>query len=233
VHALHSLGASVVGVDVAPARTEQFNESRNILDIEADLSLSGAAAEVVEEAVAHFGRLDLLVNNAALTGSAAVNGYAVDLASQTEGAWEQAIRLNLTVPFLLCQAASPFLERSDHASIINIGSIYASLAPDPGLYRGTDLGNPAAYGASKAGLLQLTRHLAAAFGPKIRVNAVSPGGISRGQDPVFVERYVGKVPLDRMATEDEIVGPILFLASRQASYITGQELLVDGGFSAW
>jgi NAD(P)-dependent dehydrogenase (short-subunit alcohol dehydrogenase family) len=100
------------------------------------------------------------------------------------------------------------------------------------LYEGLDMSNPAAYGASKGGLIQLTRWLASTLAPVIRVNMVSPGGISRGQDATFVERYSRKTPIARMATEHDIVGQVVYLLSGAASYVTGQNITIDGGITA-
>ena len=102
------------------------------------------------------------------------------------------------------------------------------------LYDDTAMGNPAAYGASKGGLIQLTRYLATVLGPdNIRVNCISPGGIARGQDEKFVARYEARTPLKRMGTEEDMKGTILYLASDLSAYVTGQNLLVDGGWTAW
>ena len=131
----------------------------------------------------------------------------------------------------MAQKLMPLMKSSDNASIINIGSIYAKLAPDYSIYEGTNMHNPAAYGASKAGLIHLTKWLAATLGPEIRVNAISPGGIYRQQDEQFVRRYTHKTVLKRMATEEDIVPAMIFLASDNARYITGQNLVIDGGYS--
>jgi len=101
------------------------------------------------------------------------------------------------------------------------------------LYEGTAMGNPAAYAASKGGLLQLTRWLATTLAPAIRVNAVTPGGIFRDTPDAFHSRYVERTPLKRMATEEDLKGAFAFLASNQSQYVTGQNLIVDGGWTAW
>jgi NAD(P)-dependent dehydrogenase (short-subunit alcohol dehydrogenase family) len=106
------------------------------------------------------------------------------------------------------------------------------LGPDLSLYQGTPMGNPAAYSASKGGLLQLTRWFSTVLAP-IRVNAISPGGIERGQPEKFQQRYIQKVPLARMGSDSDMKGATLFLASDLSSYITGQNIMIDGGFSVW
>jgi NAD(P)-dependent dehydrogenase (short-subunit alcohol dehydrogenase family) len=107
------------------------------------------------------------------------------------------------------------------------------VGPDFQLYEGTPLANPAAYGVSKAGLLQLVRYLATALAPGVRVNAISPGGVERGQPEVFQARYRERTPLGRLASEEDLKGAIAYLASDLSSYVTGHNLVVDGGWTAW
>jgi NAD(P)-dependent dehydrogenase (short-subunit alcohol dehydrogenase family) len=181
----------------------------------------------------HEGSLDVLINNAAFVGTSDLKGWGVTFAQQTIETWRRALEVNLTAAFQLCQGLSPLLQSSGRGIIINIGSIYGEFGPDWSLYEGTSMNNPAAYGASKAGLLQLTRWLATTMAPAVRVNAISPGGIARGQAQAFVKRYEARTPLGRMATEDDFRGAVAFLASDMSAYITGQNLLIDGGWSVW
>ena len=116
-------------------------------------------------------------------------------------------------------------------NIINLASIYGELGPDWSIYEGTNIANPAAYSASKGGIIQLTKWLATSYAPYIRANAISPGGIFRDQPKSFVNKYSKRVPLGRMATEEDLKGVIAFLASDAASYVTGQTIRVDGGLS--
>jgi NAD(P)-dependent dehydrogenase (short-subunit alcohol dehydrogenase family) len=101
------------------------------------------------------------------------------------------------------------------------------------MYESTSIGNPAGYSASKGGLIQLTRYLSTVLAPEVRVNCIAPGGLARGQDPTFVERYKERTPLRRMGTEQEIADAVEWLASDNASYLTGQTIAVDGGWTAW
>jgi NAD(P)-dependent dehydrogenase (short-subunit alcohol dehydrogenase family) len=107
------------------------------------------------------------------------------------------------------------------------------VGPDVGLYDGTQMGNPAAYAASKGGLLQLTRWLATVLAPGVRVNAISPGGVWRGQPEEFHQRYVARTPLRRMAREEDLKGAVAYLASDLSTYVTGHNLVVDGGWTVW
>jgi NAD(P)-dependent dehydrogenase (short-subunit alcohol dehydrogenase family) len=117
---------------------------------------------------------------------------------------------------------------------VNIGSLYASIAPSPAFYDHIPgFLKPPAYGASKAGVVALTRYFARLWGPSgVRVNVLSPGGVAGGQDPEFLAKFNARVALGRMAEADDLVGPLLFLASDESRYVTGQELRVDGGFTA-
>lgn len=177
--------------------------------------------------------IDVLVNNAAFVGTSELSGWAVKFEAQSLSVWRDALELNLTAPFHLAQGLSRKLSSGGHGSIINIGSIYGELGPDWRMYEGTEMGNPAAYAASKGGLLQLTRWMATTLAPGVRVNAISPGGILRGQDPGFIKRYIARTPLGRMATEEDLKGAIGYLATNASSYVTGQVLRVDGGWSSW
>jgi NAD(P)-dependent dehydrogenase (short-subunit alcohol dehydrogenase family) len=177
--------------------------------------------------------IDVLINNAAFVGNSKLNGWAVPFEDQSIESWDRAINVNLSAPFELIQLVTPSLKKSDKASVVNIGSIYGEFGPDWRIYESTEIGNPAAYAASKGGLLQITRWLATTLAPEIRVNAVSPGGIWRNQSTNFVEKYNQRVPLMRMAKVEDIVPSIAFLASSDSKYITGQNLRVDGGLSAW
>jgi NAD(P)-dependent dehydrogenase (short-subunit alcohol dehydrogenase family) len=174
--------------------------------------------------------LNILVNNAALVGSSDLTGWSVPFKDQSIDTWRKALEINLTAVFELCQGLVPLMNTSKGASIINISSIYGLYAPDWNLYQNTGMNNPAAYMASKSGLIGLTRWLATTTAPKIRVNAIAPGGILRSQHEEFIRRYSSKTPLGRMANEDDFRGAISYLASDLSNYVTGQVLSVDGGY---
>lgn len=179
------------------------------------------------------GRLDVLIHAAALVGTSDLKGWGVPFEEQNIDTWRLALEVNLTAAFALTQACTPLLRASGQGSIVNIGSIYGVLGPQMSLYAGTSMGNPAAYAASKGALVQMTRWLATALAPEIRVNMISAGGIWRNQAPAFVERYTAHTPLGRMATEEDFKGAVLYFASDLSRYVTGQNLMVDGGWSAW
>lgn len=230
--ALIELGAKVALVDRDPAATEAaaaLGATGYALDLADDAAVRALPATVQ----AKLGGLDILINNAAFVGTSALQGWAVPFAEQSVDTWRKCLDVNLTAAFALTQAAAPLLAATGHGSVINIASIYGVVGPDNGLYAGTGMGNPAAYAASKGGLIQLTRWLATTLAPKIRVNVLSPGGIARGQAQAFVDRYVARTPLGRMATETDMIGAIAYLSSDLSAYVTGQNLVVDGGWTAW
>jgi NAD(P)-dependent dehydrogenase (short-subunit alcohol dehydrogenase family) len=237
--ALAENGASVVLVDrVQKDCDERAKQLADTFKVQAfglavDLADASATAGLVSTVQSRLGRLDVLVNNAAFTGASGLKGYAVPFAQQTAEAWQAALQVNLTAPFVLTQAAGELLKASGHGTVLNVGSIYGVVGPDLSLYAGTPMGNPAAYGASKGGLLQLTRYLATVMAPAVRVNCLSPGGIARGQPDEFAQRYRARTPLGRMATEEDFKGAVAFLCSDASAYVTGQNLCVDGGWTAW
>lgn len=177
--------------------------------------------------------LDIVINNAAFVGSSQLSGWIGSIEEQSVETWRRALEVNLTAVFDLCKGLAPTLREGTGSTIVNIASIYGLHGPDQKLYHGLQMGNPAAYSAAKGGLIQLSRWLATTLAPQIRVNSISPGGIYRNQPAGFVDRYVVKVPLGRMAFETDLRGAIAYLCSDMSSYVTGHNLVVDGGFGCW
>lgn len=198
-----------------------------------DLRDEAAVRDVPDRAQAALGGLDILVHCAALTGGSDLPGYSVPFEEQSSSAWREALEVNLTSAFNLAQAAAPLLAESRHAAIVHVASIYGVAGPVPELYAGLEIDNPAAYAASKGGMVQLTRWLATTLAPDVRVNAVSPGGVARDQPEEFRRRYQARTPLRRMAREEDVAAAVVYLASDMARYVTGQNLLVDGGWTVW
>ncbi|GGN04224.1 short-chain dehydrogenase [Terrabacter tumescens] len=233
--ALATAGARVVVVDLDDAACADAADSltgSGHVPVGANLLEPEGLSRVVD-AVHDLGACDVLVNNAAFTGTSGVPGYAVPFDEQTDDAFAMALALNLTAPFSLTRRLAPLLRASGHGSVVNVSSIYGLVGPNMGLYEGTRMGNPAAYAASKGGIAQLTRYLSTVLAPEVRVNAFAPGGIARGQDDAFVERYERLTPLGRMGTEDDFRGVVTWLASDASAYVTGQVVAVDGGWTAW
>lgn len=217
----------------AAIRAVSAIHTSNIHCVVCDLEDEDQRKEAIEKIAREIGRLDILINNAAFVGESNLEGWVTPFDSQSLTTWRRAVEVNLTAVFDLCQKCSPILATSRNSSIINISSIYGISAPDYNLYEGTQMGNPAAYAASKGGLVQLTRWLATTLAPKIRVNTISPGGVFRNQPENFVKRYEARTPLRRMASEEDFKGIIAYLASDMSSYVTGQNFIIDGGWTAW
>lgn len=235
--ALLEAGADLVLLDLSVEALAPAVQALSVLGpvkgIAADLEDETSYRDAVTSLLAEPEGLAILINNAAFVGTSGLKGWGVPFAEQSPETWRRALEVNLTAPFVLAQMCAPALQASGHGSLINIGSIYGEVGPDWSLYEGTKMGNPAAYGASKGGLAQLTRYLSTTLAPDVRVNMIVPGGVARGQDPAFVARYEAKTPMGRMSTEADFKGAVQYLASDLSGYVTGQTLHVDGGFTAW
>lgn len=237
---LLELGASVTMLDQdARACQQQLdalrqrNRTAGITAQVCDLRDSEASRRITQTIIREQGGLDILIHCAGYVGTNDLPGWSVPFGQQTIEAWDTALRVNLTSAFVLVQEAHEALQQSGHSSVIFVSSIYGVVGPDWRLYEGTDMANPAAYGASKAGLVQLVRYLATLLAPSVRVNAISPGGIERGQPASFQTAYVSRTPLKRMAIEQDLKGAVAYLASDLSSYVTGHNLVVDGGWTVW
>jgi NAD(P)-dependent dehydrogenase (short-subunit alcohol dehydrogenase family) len=198
-----------------------------------DLEVQEDRDQLIQSVLRESAGLDVLINNAAFVSATGLKGWGTAFEEQTVETWRRALEVNLTAAFDLSKGLAPLLKQSKGGNIINISSIYGSYGPDYSLYTDTSMGNPAAYAASKGGLIQLTRWLATTLAPQVRVNAISPGGVFRNQPETFVKRYEARTPLKRMATEDDFRGAIAYLSSDLSSYVTGQNLAVDGGWGIW
>src|SRR5512140_2133778 len=198
---LAELGAGIAVLDMTNEDCDracrQLGDTFGVqtLALAANLASEDELRSVPDKVGGHFGRLDILVNCAALVGTSSLQGWAVPFAQQSAEAWKLALDVNLTAPFVLTQLFSDALHASGHGSVINVGSIYGVVGPNWALYDGTTMANPAAYGASKGGLLQLTRYLATVMAPDVRVNIITPGGVYRNQPEVFTQRYIASTPL--------------------------------------
>lgn len=236
---LSELGADIVIVDLDPAACNELSATLPASSEVPTLTLPGDIADVefwkeapslIDDAV---GRLDIVIHCAAFVGTTHMEGWAVPFAEQTTDAWKVAMDVNLSSFFTMVRELQPLLEVSGRGSVVSVSSIYGMVGPDMRLYEGLDMANPAAYAASKGGLIQLGRYLATVLAPRIRVNTVSPGGLRRNQPGAFQQRYADRTPLQRMGTEEDLIGAIGFLAGDLSSYVTGANLPVDGGWTAW
>jgi NAD(P)-dependent dehydrogenase (short-subunit alcohol dehydrogenase family) len=192
-----------------------------------DLSSEDEIRSVCDQILSRHQRLDIVFNNAVARAGG-------DLRHMTAPEWEEAMRVNSTGLFLACQIFSKPMQEQRAGSIINISSIYGMVGPDFSIYEGTSIINPVNYAFAKGGIISLTRYLASFLAPDgIRVNCLSLGGVRTPDTPeVFERNYRRRMLLGRMANEDDIKGPALFLASDASSYVTGQNIPVDGGWTA-
>lgn len=244
-------GAAVVVADLnqkgAEAVVEKVREEgKQAFPYAVDITSQSAVDGMVKEIVQRYGRLDILVNSAALDpkfdGKEKESAESGAFENFPLLAWQQALEVNLTGTFLCCQAAVKPMLQQGKGTIINISSIYGVVAPDQRLYETEEARRdvskrrfkPVYYTVTKAGILGLTRYLAAYYGEKnIRVNSLTPGGVYHHHDETFVKGYAARAVLGRMAEKDEMNGALLFLASDASSYMTGANLVVDGGWTAW
>jgi NAD(P)-dependent dehydrogenase (short-subunit alcohol dehydrogenase family) len=238
--ALAECGASVALADrvaAAPqSAAQKIGESFYVaaVGIGCDMTSDKETSALPQQVAGMLGGLDILVNCAAFVGTTNLEGWTVPLEEQNITTWRAALEINLTACFSLSRAAVPLLKRSRHGSIINIASIYGVCGPDMRLYHDVPgMGCPAAYAAGKGGLIQLTRWLATVLAPDVRVNSISPGGVWRNQNEKFHKRYIDRVPLGRMAVEEDFKGVAAWLAGDMSAYVTGQNIMIDGGFSCW
>lgn len=246
--ALAAAGATVIATDIDESACADVAVA---LETEGFLAVHGIAADITDAAslgrlrdrVLRLGdRIDVLVNNAAINDRCADPG-AAEQTSRFENfpdeLFRKALDVNVTGTFLACRVLGTEMARRQGGSIINVASTYGMVGPDQRIYRRAD-GSQAfwkspVYPASKGAVLAFTRYLATYWADRrVRVNSLSPGGVSQpGQDSHFVEQYSERTPLGRMARSDELRGAVLFLASEASSYVTGANLVVDGGWTAW
>lgn len=236
---LAELGSDLILVDL-PGTNIDLLKNRlmetygvSTFGLECDLEKQDQRSILIDNVVNDGREINVLINNAAFVGSSDIPGWGVEFVSQSIETWRRALEVNLIAPFELSQGFSKVMMRSKGATIVNIASIYGQFAPDWRIYESTDLGNPAAYSASKAGLIQFTKWLSTTLAPSVRVNALAPGGVFTGQQDAFVEAYSLRTPLGRMAKYDDFRGIIAFLASDMSNYMTGQIVNVDGGWGVW
>ncbi len=223
-------GCQVIGADIDISSGQRYNSSR-VEYIELDIRDKQAVIEVIENVLNNYGSLDILINNAG------VNTFELS-EDRPEEKFDWVMDVNLKGTFFCIQAyASATKERQGMGCIINTGSHYGIVSPDFRIYKDLPRRNSEVYGATKAGIIQMTRYFAVELAEhNIRVNCVSPGGVFNPENPQgeqFRQNYAYRCPMGRMAETKEIFGAFLYFASDAASYTTGQNIVVDGGFTAW
>ncbi|WP_374600416.1 SDR family oxidoreductase [Brevundimonas sp.] len=239
--ALVEAGAQVALVDLNAdaARAVAGDIGEGAEGFGCDVSDAASVKAAVEAVMARFGRIDVLVNNAA-TKTADVRAFFEPFESYSLETWREVMGVNIDGMFLMAQAVGKeMLKAGRGGRIVQTASIYGLVGPDSRIYEGSDylggpINTPAVYSASKAAVVGLTKWLATHWADKgIRVNCLVPGGVSSGQNSVFGDNYAARVPMGRMARAEEMCPPLVFLASEASSYVTGQVLAVDGGWTAW
>ena len=251
--ALRVAGADVVVADVNEAAVNAFatelagsqgpssGKGGRVLGVSVDVTSKASLEKARDRVLGELGRLDALVNNAAINDMfespqagaelSKFENYPLDL-------WQRSIDVNVTGVFLCCQVLGTPMAEAGRGSIINVASTYGLVGPDQSIYVKPDgtqtFFKSASYPATKGAVLSFSRFLAAYWGKAgVRVNTLCPGGIENGQEPYFLENYGKKTPLGRMGKRDEMGGAIVFLASDASSYMTGSAVVVDGGWTAW
>ncbi|MBI4665128.1 MAG: SDR family oxidoreductase [Nitrospinae bacterium] len=243
VEALLSAGAGVYCLDHPSAKeSDAFSAlskkyGAKIKLGRADVLDRDALETAAGECVKTFGVPHVLVNNAGID-QPPKPGQAFTLDNIPKDFFLPTLTVNVYGVFLVSQVFGGLMAKEGRGSIINIGSLYATVSPDVRLYDHIEgdppFLKPPAYGASKAAVLNLTKYFATHWGPNgVRVNALSPGGVLGGQDEEFKRKFNSRVPMGRMAVNEDLKGPLVFLASEASSYVTGQNLQVDGGFTLW
>jgi NAD(P)-dependent dehydrogenase (short-subunit alcohol dehydrogenase family) len=227
--ALGELGATVYSADTDEERLREC-DTLGLRPLFLDITSEDSVQRAIELVVAEAGAIDVLVNCA----YPRTRDWGLKFESVPFGSWKANIDSHLGGYFLCTRTAAEHMARQSRGSIINFASIYGVVGPDFSIYEGTEMTMPVAYAAIKGGIIALTRYVAAYYGKfNVRANAVSPGGVFDHQPESFVEKYSGRTPLGRMCLPREIVGTVIFLASEASNYITGQNILVDGGWTAW
>jgi 2-deoxy-D-gluconate 3-dehydrogenase len=245
---LAEAGAAVVVADIngaaaAAVASDLTHQGGQAIGVQVDITRPESVRDLVTTTLTAFGRVDILVNSAALDpkfdpdalARGIVPGRFEDYPLEQ---WNAALNVNLTGMFLVTQACvRPMLEQGKKGSIINICSTYGLNGPDQRIYikeGRPQTFKPVYYTVTKAGVLGFTKYLAAYYaGTEIRVNALTPGGVFNNHDDTFVQNYSAKTILGRMARKDEMNGALLYLASEASSYMTGSNVVVDGGWTAW
>ncbi|SHF80794.1 NAD(P)-dependent dehydrogenase, short-chain alcohol dehydrogenase family [Modicisalibacter ilicicola DSM 19980] len=242
--ALADHGASVAVVDQDPRRVDELAKllsktfGNPAVGYTLDVSEHSAIAPLIDRVEMELGSIDILHNNAATKGGE-LERFFEPTESYSPDTWREIMAVNLDGAFFMAQEVGGRMAKRGRGSIIQTASIYGIMGPDQRIYEGSEymgreINTPAVYSASKAGIVGLSRYLATYWGSQgVRVNTLTPGGVSSGQNNMFEVRYNSRIPLGRMAMAEEMVGALIFLASDAARYVTGQNIIVDGGLEAW
>lgn len=206
-----------------------INKKSNYDQIYCDISDEKSIENLINEVINKYTKIDGLVNNA----YPRTNDWHLDFEKIKLESWKKNIDLQLNSNFTIIQKVVKLMKKNKSGSIVNMSSIYGLIGPDFSIYEGTNMTMPAAYSAIKGGVISFTRYLASYYGKdSINVNCISPGGILDKQDFKFIQNYINNIPLGRMGKPEDISPAVVFLLSEDASYITGQNIVIDGGLTA-
>ena len=217
-------------------KSQLFN--KNIFPIKCDVTNEREVATKIKFIVKKYNKIDILINNAA-TKTKNLKNFFKKFEEFKFTDWKEIMSVNLDSAFLISKEVSKVMMKNRQGSIISLASIQGVVGNDKRLYagskfKGTQMSSPAVYSTSKAALIGFSKYLATYLGEhNIRVNTVSPGGIEGGQNKRFIKNYSKKVPIGRMGTSSEVADVILFLCSKDSNYITGQNIIIDGGYTSW
>ena len=201
---------------------------------QADIGSKAEFEDMINDVCSRFGNLDVLINNAAAEQLTVIDGKVLDFEDFPLNLWQANLDVNLTGAFLCSQAVGKQMVKQGGGVILNIGSIYGVVACDQRIYGDSRINSSIAYATTKSGLINFTRYLASYWqGKNIRVNCLSPGGVFANQTDEFLGNYTSRTMLKRMASPDDLGSALLYLVSDSSSWVTGTNMIVDGGWSAW
>ncbi|QLH10223.1 SDR family oxidoreductase [Nitrosarchaeum sp. AC2] len=235
---LSQAGAHVILADINYSKVKLIEKTLKLkyntkpFAVKFDITDKKSIKKMIDLILRKYSKIDVLINNAVDQGNAKLR--TTDFIDLPQSSWDNAIKINLTGMFLCCQEVGKVMLKQKKGVIINISSTYGLVAPDQRIYGKSGQNSAIFYAATKSAVLNFTRYLASYWHNKgIRVNTLTPGGVEKGQDPEFIKKYSKKTMLGRMAKKNEYVGAIIFLASDASSYMTGSNLIIDGGWTAW
>jgi len=238
----HRVKVAIFDIDIS-RKNVYFDSQKNNLQLKfykTDITKKSSIINSLMRVVKDFGWPSALINNAALDAPpGSPSGDNGPFENYPEESWDKVFAVNLKGMFFACQVVGGSMANNSGGSIINVSSVYGNVSPDQRIYSycrqtGQPFFKPVSYSVTKAGVINLTRYLATYWaGKRVRVNTLSLGGVFNNQDKRFVREYCRRVPLARMAREDEYNGAVLFLVSDASSYMTGANIIIDGGLTAW
>ncbi len=234
--AVAQFGAHVVVADIAAAQPAIFakelqaKHGNKCIGIDLAVEDKVSVTKLRDEIIASFGRIDGLVT----AHQNKTHLIFEPFESVSEANWDKVVEVNLKGTFLLCQVLGSYMAEKGSGSIVNIPSTYSVVAPNQNLYKGTNMGCPAAYSASKGGIDALSQYLASYWAAKgVRVNMITPHGVWNKHDDQFEKNFANFSPMQRMSYNHEVAPALVYLLSDASSYMTGNNMLVDGGWTAW